>query len=44
MPTGFWWGNLTEKTTGRPRRRSEDNTEIDKMGQLRLDLSGSSLG
>jgi hypothetical protein len=27
--TGFWWGNLRERPVGRPRRRWEDNIEID---------------
>ena len=27
--TGFWWGNLREKTTGRPRLRWEDNIKMD---------------
>jgi hypothetical protein len=26
---GFWWGNLRERTLGRPRRRWEDTIKID---------------
>ena len=29
MCIGFWWGNLREKTLGRPRRRWEDNIKMD---------------
>jgi len=28
--TGFWWGNLKEELFGRPRRKWEDNSEVDR--------------
>jgi len=31
--TGFWWGNLWEKTPlGRPWRRREDNIDLQEVG------------
>ena len=27
--TRFWWGNLRKETTGRPRRRWDDNIKMD---------------
>ena len=27
--TGFWWGNLRESPLGRPRRKWQDNIEMD---------------
>jgi hypothetical protein len=38
--TGFWWGNLRERDQkGRPRRRWDDNIEID-VGQSYAQISG----
>jgi hypothetical protein len=46
--TGIWWGNLRKKKTlGRPRRRGEDNIEIDIFNvgwRHGLDRSGSEQG